>query len=526
MRHSLLLAFIVGILKFNDAFRILVFFPISSKSHSLLGYAAVDHLLKAGHEVVHITSFPRETLNPNYTRVIDVSEVVRQAKLATLNNNEGYTIASQITRKLGSRDALFFAYESHRRTLDQPEVIELLSDPNERFDAVIADWVYSDYIMGIAPLLQTHLIWLATTDTYWEILQLIDEIPNPAVYIDLYSNNVPPLSFWHRAKELYSVIERCIFKSLWITPNEKASYYKQFGAMAEKRGVVLPAYEDAHYNASLMFLNTHPTLGTPFKLPPNAKCIAGYHISEYIPPLPKEFQKIMDNAKHGVIYFSMGSNLRSMDMTAFMKTSIMNMFGQLNETVIWKYESDWDNIPSNVHLVKWAPQQSILAHPNLKLFISHGGQLSTIEAIHFGVPIISIPVCGDQMVNSVTLKNKGYGLSVDLSETRLASDLLAAINTMNANPKYKMKAKALSEAFHTRHQTPGEELVFWVEYVVKTEGATFLRSPALSIPMYKKLYLDLILLILICHYLLKKYVWVAFKLRFCSKVIDKKKKLK
>ncbi|XP_047513568.1 UDP-glucosyltransferase 2-like [Pieris napi] len=526
MQYSLLLAIIIGTLKFNDALRILVFFPISSKSHSILGYAAVDHLLKAGHEVVHITSFPRETLNPNYTRVVDVSEVGRQAKSATLNNKEGYTIGSQTKRKLGFKDALLFTYETHRRSFDHPEVIELLSDPNERFDAVIADWVHTDYVMGIAPLLQTHLIWLGTTDAYWEILQLIDGIPNPAVYIDLYSNNVTPLSFWHRAKELYYVIERCIYRSFWITPNEKASYYNQFGAMAKKRGVVMPSYEDAYYNASLMFLNTHPTLGTPFKLPQNAKCIAGYHISEHIPPLPQEFQKIMDNAKHGVIYFSMGSNLRSMDMTAFMKTSIMNMFGQLNETVIWKYESDWDNIPSNVHLVKWAPQQSILAHPNLKLFISHGGQLSTIEAIHFGVPIISIPVCGDQMINSVTLKNKGYGISVDLSGTRLASDLLAAINTMNANPKYKMKAKALSEAFLTRQQNPGEELVFWVEYVVKTGGATFLRSPALSIPIYKKLYLDLIALIFICHYLLKKYVWVAFKLRVSRKVIDKKKKLK
>lgn len=77
----------------------------------------------------------------------------------------------------------------------------------------------------------------------------------------------------------------------------------------------------------------------------------------------------------------------------------------------------------------------ILAHPNLKFFITHGGQLSTIEAIHFGVPIISIPVCGDQLMNSVTLNSKGYGVSVDLSETRLASDLLAAINTMNTDPK-------------------------------------------------------------------------------------------
>lgn len=68
----------------------------------------------------------------------------------------------------------------------------------------------------------------------------------------------------------------------------------------------------------------------------------------------------MDEAKHGVIYFSMGSNLRSMDMSDQMRNSLLVMFGKLKQTVIWKFEEDLDNVPANIHLVKWAPQQSIL----------------------------------------------------------------------------------------------------------------------------------------------------------------------
>lgn len=68
----------------------------------------------------------------------------------------------------------------------------------------------------------------------------------------------------------------------------------------------------------------------------------------------------MDNAKHGVIYFSMGSNLRSKHFPEELRRDFLKMFGELKQTVLWKFEDDLPNLPSNVHILKWAPQQSIL----------------------------------------------------------------------------------------------------------------------------------------------------------------------
>lgn len=68
----------------------------------------------------------------------------------------------------------------------------------------------------------------------------------------------------------------------------------------------------------------------------------------------------MDEAQNGVIYLSMGSNFKSTGMSKKMQNSLKDMFAKLSETVIWKFESDLENVSENLHFLKWAPQHSIL----------------------------------------------------------------------------------------------------------------------------------------------------------------------
>lgn len=56
----------------------------------------------------------------------------------------------------------------------------------------------------------------------------------------------------------------------------------------------------------------------------------------------------------------MGSNLKSKDLPEKLKRDLLKMFGTLKHTVLWKFEEVLSDLPKNVHIIKWAPQPSIL----------------------------------------------------------------------------------------------------------------------------------------------------------------------
>ncbi|CAH0402436.1 unnamed protein product [Chilo suppressalis] len=502
--------FLIALTSVNDAYKILVIFPLCSKSHNNLGKGVVNNLLDAGHEVVYFTCFADKEKRPNLTE-IDFSHIEAQSGIDK-DMEEQLKIKNMVGKK-NFADSLFFmyvTYEIHRSFLNDDVLINFLSDTNHKFDAVVAEWFFSELLSGIAPLFQSHMIWFATTEAHWQILRIVDDIPSPAYTTELFSENIPPLDFLQRAKELWSVIKKYVILNFVVMPFEQHLYNKVYTPIGEKRGIKLPYYYDAAYNGSLLLLNSHPSIGTPFRLPQNAHYVAGFHIDTKTKPLPENLQKLMNEAKHGVIYFSMGSNLKSMDMSDLMRDSLLKMFSELKQTVIWKFESDLDKVPKNIHLTKWAPQQSVLAHPNLKMFITHGGQLSTTEAIYFGVPVVGIPVFGDQYVNMKSAVEKGVGITVTLHDN-MAGELSAAIREILNNPSYSKTAKELSSIFHDRPMPLGKELVYWVEHVIRTGGARHLRSPAINVPLYQKLYLDLLLIVALILYVTLKVLRRLFR---------------
>jgi hypothetical protein len=91
------------------------------------------------------------------------------------------------------------------------------------------------------------------------------------------------------------------------------------------------------------------------------------------------------------------------------------------DNIEYSTDSILDGSHEQFKLLKWAPQDAILNHPNTKLFMNHGGLESIYEAIQSGTPMIVVPYIADQPRNAALVKENGIG---DYIEWSLDSDAL------------------------------------------------------------------------------------------------------
>lgn len=135
----------------------------------------------------------------------------------------------------------------------------------------------------------------------------------------------------------------------------------------------LPHVGDLFRNTSLFLVNVHKSISKPRPQMPGIVHYGGAYIKSP-KPLPSDLQNYLDNSKHGVIIFSLGSYVKSSDLPKEKIDAIINVLGKIKQNVVWKFEDETYPVPSNVLVKKWLPQTDILAHPNVILFITHGGK--------------------------------------------------------------------------------------------------------------------------------------------------------
>ncbi|XP_063374407.1 UDP-glucosyltransferase 2-like [Cydia amplana] len=492
------------------SYEILVIFPEPTKSHGILGDGYVRNLLDANHKVTYITPFPWKELPSNLTQ-IDIS--------SNLETSDEYFQNLTIEYPNNYEFLQMLSYTMGRLVVTHPAVQAFLRKPDVRFDVVVAEWIDSEMYSSFAGYFSAPLIWSVSTQLHWQPLRLMDEVPNPSYSADVNSGYLPPLNFVQRLKELNVQIRKLWILRHKIHPLELEIYDTIFKSAAMTTGRDLLPYTDIPNNYSMMLVNTHPSVATPWRVPPSVKEIAGYHIKLPVEVLDANLQSIMDASPQGVIYFSFGTTNSGKDMEDGIRKEFLELFRSLNQTVLWKLDVPLENLPNNVHLMQWAPQTSILNHPNTKVFITHGGLLSLIEAIHFGVPMVTIPHVGDQYNNAAVAVKKGIAIKLE-NGPGLPSELRDALKMMLTDWKYRDNMKRVSRTYHHRPVSPGKELVHWVEHVVITRGATYLRSPALLVPSYQKAYLDLAALILFVITVI--FLILYFSIRWCLRRIRQK----
>ncbi|XP_052591906.1 UDP-glucuronosyltransferase 2B17-like isoform X3 [Peromyscus californicus insignis] len=233
----------------------------------------------------------------------------------------------------------------------------------------------------------------------------------------------------------------------------------------------------------------HPTL-------PNVDYVGGLHCKP-AKPLPKEMEDfVQSSGEHGVVVFSLGSMVGN--MTEEKSNAIAWALAQIPQKVLWRFDGKTpDTLGPNTRVYKWLPQNDLLGHPKTKAFVTHGGANGLYEAIHFGIPIIGIPLFGEQHDNIAYIVAKGAAVALNI-RTMSRSDLLNALEAVIDNPSYKENAMWLSTIHHDQPIKPLDRAIFWIEFVMRHKGAKHLRPLAYNLTWYQYHSLDVIGFLLAC----------------------------
>lgn len=93
--------------------------------------------------------------------------------------------------------------------------------------------------------------------------------------------------------------------------------------------------------------------------------------------------------------------------------------------------------------------------------------------------------------------------------------------------RYAQNAKIRSKVLHDQPMKPLDKAMFWIEYVLRHQGAPHLRSAALNLAWYQYLLLDVIGLLGFATLAVFYTVYKLFTLLCCrksSKAVSKQKK--
>lgn len=470
-------------LLFASAANILALLTIASPSHHIWNSPLLVALADRGHNVTVVSGQAQSKPVPNLT------DIVVQSLVADVASAYNYTDMSQVTSIEWVRITYEFSVAGCEIVIKSEEFKQLMDYPPDfKFDLVIVESIGCECLFGAIPRFGSPPIisMNALQVPIWTLWQSgTPYFPSHMPYI--YSFSTDHMTFAERFyNSLYSVHGNYLYHSQYIPEMNRVarSYF----------GQDFPPIEDYQQRISFVLANFHPSLDYPWAFTPTLIPIAGIQVKEPT-PLPQDIQKYLDEAKHGAIYFSLGSNVRSDTLSPHIKKQILEALSELPQRILWKYESDITDLPNNVRVGKWLPQRDILAHPNIKLFITHSGALSTHETIHRGVPMVGMPFLGDQHINARRVENYGAGVKLEFKDLTKAT-LQKAIRTVLENPSYAKNMKALSERFRDNPVSALDLAVFWTEYALRHKGATHLRTAALDLNTAQILLIDVIAVLL------------------------------
>ncbi|KAF5300891.1 hypothetical protein FQR65_LT09054 [Abscondita terminalis] len=323
--------------------------PIPTHSHHIWNKALAYGLNKKGHNITMLTHNEEKSKPKNVHLIV----------LEGMYDKEFETFSIDSLLESNPLVGIKMLYEFSKfvceHDLASNGLTTLMNYPKDfKFDLIVFDVTYVQCLYPIIDRFNNPPVVGVTPFLLPPVYSHVFGNPLESAYMPIYSTIFTDrMNFKERLINFFLIYAEVIYRQYIAMPEEYALAKKYFGE--NTRSLI-----DIERNISILLANTDPNMEYPLDLPPNIIPVGGLQVQP-AKSLPEDLQQIINNAKNGVVVFSLGSYLRSDRMSTSKRTTILNALAKLPQTVIWKFEShDLTDLPKNVIIRKWLPQSDLV----------------------------------------------------------------------------------------------------------------------------------------------------------------------
>ncbi|CAJ0559238.1 unnamed protein product, partial [Mesorhabditis spiculigera] len=463
-----------------DGLNILMYVPTLSYSHVAFNGKIAEALIERGHQVVmlHIALDDGVSVYKESTamKLRHDTGVPPGALLNTLWRNPGPFENSNplnplILRKFLRLSRLFL--DSCIGVSKDDSIIESLA--NYTFDVVTVEQ-YDFCAFGLFKKLNVpSIVWLSATGLHAVQPNTLG-IPQPNSYVpDLFGPFTDDMTLLERAQNtLLTRTTHFLFQVLSLRSIN--SIWRSKGVFQADRHV-----NEIPQSASAVIVNTVPSFDFSGPTLAHFHYIGGHTVEVTPPSLNEEWSLIAE--KRPFVLLTFGSIAKTSEMPPHLQQAFFEGFKAFPEiNFIVKYEKMNETIrmeADNVILTKWIPQISLIAHPNYKAIITHGGWSSILESLVHGKPMLLMPLFADHAKNSKVVEAKRVGLLVDKMDMD-REEFVEKLGTILNDESYAERCRQFAR--HIAHHSPMDD-VTTINYLVERAHREAQRKNARHCPI-------------------------------------------